>query len=288
MFQWKRLPDADADLTNSADTTETQIGAGIKVPNWARSIKAVRILHRLVTLTTDEEVAGYLRLNNDEETIDPLYLPLPIAQCLTGALGTHHGYEPIVFPLELAVTPNDIVRAYSAYDAATTGVHTMVAYLLFSSNPARFHLHAQKSAVQTQSTSSVTKAAAVATIATIAGKVSGLLGIWGYLVAGGGITAAQSVTGYVKILSDAAGWLEQNIPLNIQPSGLGTQISPNTKPVVAVHRDLLAEFDLQGVTKLPWPDIFPVSVPENFNFYGVMDGGNTAAPTGRFGLIWRR
>jgi len=231
-IQWRRIPKDDGAVTNSADTTETQIGAGISIPNWARSIKAVRICHTLVTLTTDEEVAGYIRIYNDNNTLEPLFLPLPIAQCLTGALGTHQGYEPIVMPLEAGVSPNDTLRLACAYDAATTGVHTMHGYVLFSSAEPRFHIHADKSAVQTQSTTSVTPAATAVTIDTIVGKTSAIIGVWGYFVAGGGITAAQSVTGYVKIKSGATGWMEQELPLNIQPSGLGTQIQPNTKPVI--------------------------------------------------------
>jgi len=285
--QWRRIPKDDGAVTNSADTTETQIGVGITVPSWAKSIKAIRICHTLITLTTDEEIAGYIRIYNDNNTLEPLYLPLPIAQCLTGALGTHIGYEPIVVPLEASVTPNDTLRLACAYDAATTGVHTMHGYVLFSTLPAKFQMHAQKSAVQTQSTTSVTAAATPADIETIAGKVSGILGAWGYVVAGGGITAAQSVTGYVKIKCGALGWLEQEMPLNIQPSGLGTQITPNTKPVLMIHKSLIEDFPISGATILPFPEIFNLETRQTFTFVGYMDGTNTAAPTARFGLIWK-
>jgi hypothetical protein len=286
MFQWARIPDLDVDLTASADTTETQIGTGIRIPNWAKSIIAVRILLRYLALTTQEEVCGYLRLNNDENTIEPLYLPLPIAQTMTGAIGTHFA-DPIVMPVEIPVTPNDILRAYTALDAATTGSHTMVVYVCFSSRAARFKMHSQKSAVQTLSTASVTRTT-VQTISTIAGRTSGIIGVWGYIVAGGNITAAESCTGYVLIESNAAGWLTQRLPLNLQGSGLSTQITPFTRPVISINKDIYAEMlDISGLTVLPFPDIFPVATAENFNFYGMADGGNTAAPTGRYGLIFK-
>lgn len=289
VMKWLRLPANDAALTASADTVETQIGTGITVPDWAHSIKALRICHTLLALTTDEEVCGYIHLYNDNNTLEPLYFPLPIAQALTGALGIHNGYEPIIMPIEAPVTPNDVVRAACAYDAATTGAHTMTAYVLFSSQSPRFHLHSQTAAIQTESTTSVTAATTPTNISTIAGKTNAILGAWGYVVAAGGITAAQSCTGYVHIKSSSLGWQEQEMPLNIQPSGLSTQITPATKPVMMLHKSIYQDVLPQGVTLEPFLEEFglPSQAVTVFSFVGYMDGTNTAAPTMRFGLVWK-
>lgn len=284
MFQWARLPDADGALTASSDTTETQIGAGLRVPNWAKSIIAVKTIHTLLALTTQEATSGYLRLNNDENTIEPYYLPLPLCVTLTGAIGTHI-IEPLVVPTEIKITPNDILRAYSAFDAATTGVHTMTAYVCFSSREARFNTHIQKSNLQTLSQSAVTRPT-VQTISTISGKTSQILGAWGYAIAD--ITAAESQSAYALIESNAQGWLTQRIPLNYLGSGLSTQITPITKPAFAVNKELFNEQHMiSGGQVEAFPDAFPCKTAENFNFYGMMDGANTVAPVGRFGLIWK-
>jgi len=284
MFQWARLPDADGALTASADTTETQIGTGLRVPNWAKSIIAVKTIHTLLALTSQEGTSGYLRLNNDENTIEPFYLPLPLCKTLTGAIGTHV-IEPLVVPTEIKITPNDILRAYSAFDVATTGVHTMTAYVCFSSREARFNEHIQKSSLQTMSSSAVTRPT-VQTISTISGKTSQILGMWGYALAN--ITAAESQSSYALVESNAAGWLTQRIPLNYLGSGLSTQITPITRPAFAVHKELFNEQPhISGGQVEAFPDAFPCKTAENFNFYGMMDGGNTVAPYGRFGLIWK-
>jgi len=283
MFQWKRLPDLDAAGTNTNDTTEVQIGAGLTVPTWARSIKAIHIHSIMLALTTDEEISGYLRLANDQGTLDPLNFPLPMALGLAAAAGEHLTF-PITYPCEHNVTPNDIVRAYAALDTLTTGVHTLQAYILFSSQAARFNMKAQKSAVVAASATANTEAGA-ATIQTIADRTRDLLGIWAYVNMHGGVTAAQTVGGYVKVKSSVAGWLEQVFPTNILGSGLGTDIATITKPMFAVI-DQLRQY-LDGVSIIPFESPFPVNGRASFNFSNYMDGTNTNAPELRYGLIWR-
>jgi hypothetical protein len=287
MFQWIRLPDKDVASTASNDTTETQIGTGFQIPPWAKSIKAIRIAHTLLALTTNESVSGYLRLNNDGNDLEPFYLPLPLAQTLTGAIGTHM-YEPIVYPTEIPVTVSDYIRAYCAYDKATTGVHTMTAYALLTDQAAKFTMHAQKSALQTLSTTEVTMPT-VQTINTIANKTSGILGMWGYHYPDGGITAAQTATGYMLVRSNAQNWIDQRIPLNLYGSGLSTQITAPSKPVFASTPFWDTNtYEFSGITKLAFPSEFPI--PKNaqigFDFYGLMDGVNTSAPKARYGLMW--
>lgn len=288
MFQWVRLPDKDVAGTASNDTTETQIGTGFQIPPWAKSIKQIRIAHTLLALTTNESVSGYLRLYNDNNTLEPFYMPLPLAQTLTGAIGTHM-YKPAVYPVEIPVSTSDYIRAACAYDKATTGVHTMTCYALFTDKPANFQMHAQKSSLQTMSTSDVTYPT-VQTISTIAGKTSNILGFWGYHYPDGGITAGQTLTGYMAIRSNAAGWIDQRIPLNLYGSGLSTQITPPSEPVFAVmpyYDTNLYEFS--GAQRLAFPQAFPVPKQStiNFDLYAVPDGTNTGAPKARFGMIWQ-
>lgn len=282
MFQWRRLPDADAAGTNTNDTTEVQIGTGLTVPTWARSIKAVHMHSILLALTTDEDVSGYFRLANDQGTIDPLNFPLPVITELAGAQGGHLHF-PMTIPCEHSVTPNDILRVYAALDSTSTGVHTLQAYILFSSSGPRFEMKAQKSAVVAASTTANTEAGA-ATIQTIAKKTRELLGVW-YYVNMTGVTAAQTVGGYVVLKSNAAGWLTQQFPTNLIPSGLGTDIPVITKPMFAVPPQLREYLD--GAGYIPFETPFPVGGRESFNFTNFMDGTNTNAPLLRYGLIWR-
>ncbi len=283
MQQWKRLPAADAAGTNSNDTTEVQIGAGLGVPSWAKSIRALHAKLTLLALTSDEEVAGYIRLANDEGGLDPLNFPLPIAQTLTGAIGTHIT-RPVTVPCFHSVVKHDTIRAYAAFDAGTTGVHTLQAYLLFSSKSVPFEMKAQKSAVIAASATANTEAGA-ATLSTIAGKTSGLLGFWAYITAAGGITVAQTPGGYVKIASDMKDWVTQRVSTNMLTSGLSTAVLGNTRPMVCAIEEVLKRCD--GVGKLPFPDIFPVDTKQDFDFTNYMDGTNTAAPGGRYGLLWK-
>jgi hypothetical protein len=282
MFQWLRLPDADAAGTNTNDTTEVQIGTGVAVPTWARSIKALHVHSILLALTTDEDVSGYIRLANDQGTLDPLNFPLPVITELAGAQGGHL-HLPLTLPCEHNVTPNDTLRAYAALDSASTGVHTLQAYILFSSQGARFNMKAQKSALVAGSATANTSAGA-ATIETIAGKTRDLLGCW-YYVNITGVTAAQTVGGYVKVASNAAGWMEQRLPTNMLGSGLGTDIPIITRPMFAVISQLREYMD--GVSYIPFETPFPVGGRQSFNFTNYMDGTNTNAPQLRYGLIWR-
>jgi hypothetical protein len=283
VMQWKRLPDNDAAGKASSDTTEVEIG-NLTVPEWARSIIAVHIHPILLALTSDEEVSGYFRLVNDENTLDPLNFPLPIAQTLTGTTGTHFTF-PVTVPCFHDITKNDTLRVYMALDAATTGAHTYQAYVLLSSRAAPFQMKADKSDVVSASTSANTKSGTVTTINTITDRTSEILGVWNYFVSAGGITAGQTVGGYIIVESDLAGWLTQRIPTNIMPSGLSTVIQELTQPVISVPPLLRPYID--GLHYVPWIEPFRTTGKQGFKFENIMDGTNTNAPKGRYGLIWK-
>lgn len=292
MHQWVRLPDNDAGGTNSSDTTEVAIGS-IRVPEWAKGLIAAHIHITALALTTatatTELINGYFRLYNDKNTIDPLNLPLPMSVCLTGAIGTHNGPLTLTLPAFSKLEKNDTLRAAMAFDGTTTGVHTSQIYLLLSSEDAPFQLHADKTTVITSNTTANAASAANYTINTVAGRTNGILGAWGTLIAMP--TAAQTVSGYAKISSKSSGWVDQQIPLPTQPSGLSTQITPFTQPVWCtvpelVHNDRWGQLASQ-VTYLPWPAIFPTTAAETYNVRTYMDGTNTQAPIGRVGLIWK-
>jgi len=142
-------------------------------------------------------------------------------------------------------------------------------------------MKAQKSAVIAASTSANT-AAGSATIATIAGRTRSVIGCWNSLFAYP--TAAQSFGGYINIASNAAGWLTQKIPTSILASGLSTQIDPFCQPVVSLPEDFRKYID--GAYYIPWFEHFPVGTKQDFVFTNYMDGTNTVAGAGRYGLIW--
>lgn len=281
MFKWLRLPDADAAGTNSNDTTEVQIGTGLTIPDWARSIRYAHTHIIYLAETTAEEVAGYFRLVNDKNTLDPLNFPLPLITQITGALGTHVVEDMVTAYCEHEITPNDVLRAYAALDAATTGVHTIQVYLGLSSQDAKINLKSQKSAVVAGSATANAESTTT-TIQTIADRTKEVIGMWNYFVSD--ITAAQTMGGYVKMKSSVAGWQEQRIPTNTVPSGLSTQITPLTKPVICTLEEWMHKY--QGYHVLPWFDRFPTKTRQSFDFSVYMDGTNTNAPNGRYGLMW--
>lgn len=281
MLKWMRLPTADAAGQASNDTTEVQIGSGITVPDWVKSVRALHYHVVALVLTTKQTIAGYIRLQDDSNVLDPLNFPLPLCTVLTGAIGTHIFEDQVTVPCPHNLPPNDTVRAYAAFDEATTGVHTLQAYIALSSHPAPIQLHAQKSAVIAASATANTKAGA-ATLSTLADKTSELLGIWNYIYAYP--TVDQTCGGYITVESAVKDWQKLEIPTNMIPSGLSTQVTPLTKPIMAVAPDLVSM--LSGFTVLPL-DPHPVKGKQDFNFANFMDGTNTVAPAGRYGIIWK-
>lgn len=293
MQQWIRLPDADAAGTNSNDTTEVQVG-NVRVPEWAKSLVAAHLHITALAVTTAantpaEQLCGYFRLYNDQNTIDPLNWPLPEAVALTGAIATHIGPLNITVPAFSKLTKNDTLRMAAAFDDATTGVHTFQGYVLLSSKDVPYQLHADKTGVITSNTTANAQSAANYTINTIAGKTNGVLGLWGSLIAMP--TAAQTVSGYAKVSSKALGWVDQQLPLPVQGSGLSTQITPFIKPTAAVIPELSWHPQygklLSNFSEYPWPEVFPTTAAETYNVRTWMDGTNTVAPIGRVGLIWK-
>jgi len=202
---------------------------------------------------------------------------------LTGALGTHFG-QPITYQVEAEVKPTDTIHVYFALDAATTGVHTIQAYIKFSSHSPAFHMHSQKSAVIAASATANTEAGS-ATLSTRKDMSSEVIGFWNYVTGAGGLTAAQTVGGYITVNCTADRWQAQEIPTNILPSGLGTEVDIFTAPMWIVPKNLFAS----GVHNIEWEDPFPVSNQKvDFVITNRMDGTNTGAPGGRYGLIWKR
>jgi hypothetical protein len=284
-WQTLRLPDKDAAGTaeNATSTTETQIGTGLTVPDWAHSITHITFKTIALALTTKELINGYFRITNDKNTIDPLNFPMPQAVCLTGAIGTHISPLEITFPCYHDVDPTDIVRVYFAEDADLAGLHTHQAYLTFSSEKAPINMKCEKSAVIAGSATANTRDGA-ATINTIADRTKAILGFWNSLMTYP--TAAQTFGGYIRVKSSVLGWLEQIMPTSQLGSGLSTQITPLSMPSVMLPKDLLAECD--AVYKRLFPREFPMkNTRTGFDFENWMDGTNTVAPSGRYGLIYR-
>jgi hypothetical protein len=178
----------------------------------------------------------------------------------------------------------DTLRLYAGLDAGTTGVHTIQGYVLFSSDSAAFEMHSEKSAVIAGSATANTEAG-TATLSTIANRCSHVLGFWNYMYAYP--TVDQTCGGYIKIISSAEGWQTQEIPTNTIPSGLSTQVTPITRPVFAMP-DWFRK-DLSGYSFVKWEHPFPIAGKSKTDFVitNYMDGTNTVAPAGRYGIIYR-
>jgi hypothetical protein len=281
-----RLPADDAAGSNTNDTTEVQIGSGITPPSWAKSIDALHVHLIYLALTTTETVAGYVRLANDGGWIDPLSFPLPLVTALTGAIATHIVEDQVTIPVSCAVdgSKSDTVRAYAGLDETTSGVHTIQAYLHFSSESPPYRMHAEKTVATAGSATANTKGT-VATLTTLADRCSEVIGFWNYIYSYP--TAAQTCGGYISIESSATDWQKQEIPTNTCPSGLGTAVHPITKPVFAVP-EYLAKW-LSGYSVVPFKQAFriPNKAATAFKVASYMDGTNTVAPQGRTGIIYK-
>jgi hypothetical protein len=288
MEKWMRLPADDAAGTNTNDTTEVQIGTGLSVPSWAKSIKALHTHLIYLALTTKQTIAGYIRAANDENTIDPLNFPLPLVTALTGAIGTHVVENQVTIPVEASVEggKGDTLRLYAALDESSTGVHTIQGYVLFSSDAAEFEMHAEKTASTAGSATANTKGT-VATLSTLANRCSRVLGFWNYVYSYP--TVDQTCGGYVSIESSVPDWQKQEIPTNTIPSGLSTQVTPFTKPVFAGDPKWLLEHGLSGYTVVPFKHgiAIPNKAKSDFKLAFWMDGTNTVAPAGRMGIIYK-
>jgi len=289
MDKWVRIVANGTADTGSNDTTETQVGAGVSVPTWAKSaIQGVFALGDL-TQTTAESVSGYARVYNDNGTIEPLYMPLPVIGASLAGAAAGQLHFPTSFPILQNVEPNDYLRLGAAFDIATTGVHLLGGYVLFSDKPVSGRIHCQKMAY-TAIPDDISESSVV-DIKTLAGKTSKLLGILGYAVIGGTAIAAESGDSYLRVKSDAAGWQEQQLALNHENASLGADSYQITQPVSYVYKDVWGIQDyFDGFHKrVLGMSAFPVKDIETFKFsaHNTRDVGDTMDRGFRGFLLWQ-
>lgn len=286
--QWARIvADGTAD-TASNDTTEATIGSGIAVPTWAKSIIQAVFSLGTITMTTAEDVAGYFRIDNNANTIDPLNWPMPVIPANLAGAAAGQMHFPVSVPVFQNVTPNDTINIKAAFDGATTGVHLFGGYLLFSSRPAPFRLHAQKMAA-TAIGDGLSESSQV-NIETLADKTSQLLGIWGYQNIGGTVVAADGSEPYMRVKASLPNWVEQRLPLNVENACLGADSYIVTKPVVYLYQNSgLWDFFNGFHTRMLGFENFPVNGRQSFTFSAqhTRDVNDSADAVFRGGLIWR-
>lgn len=289
--QWRRfVADGTAD-TNSADTTETAVNtAGLTVPDWAKSIIQAVFDLGDITQTAAESISGFLRIYNDNNTIDPLYFPLPVIPANLAAAAAGQMHFPVTVPVLQNVDKNDVIRMASAFDLATTGVHVIGGHLLLSSDEVPVRIHARTMA-STAIGDALAQSAKV-DIETLAGKTSALLGIWGYQNVGGTMVAAESTQPYGRVESSLPGWLEQRLPLNHINACLGADSYAITKPVLYYYKengiqleDYFDGFHKRILGKRP----FPVTGRQAFSCSAqhTRDPDDTIDAIFRLGLIWK-
>lgn len=283
MFQWQRLIADETAGTTSTDTTEVEVG-NVKVPGWARSVLYAKGLYHGTVMTTTEDLGGYFRLVNDENTIDPLNFPLPPAGGLAGAASSLITL-PVTVPAFFDVTPNDTLRMYAAFDSAMTVNDIFDGYVCFSNKSAPMKMHIQKTAFSA-GTDTLAGSAEV-TISTIAGKTREILGIIGYVTAGSAFTVSESLCGHLVLKSVALGWVDQDLNIGNITGSLGADTNFLNMPFVYATKGLLEDFD--GFAKSVWPDPFPLTGKEDFTvkYYNDRDIGNNIDPSWRMFLIWR-
>lgn len=235
--QWVRIiANATADQ-NSSDTTETPIGTtGVKVPTWARSVVQAAFSLGTITMTTAEDVAGYFRIYDDNNNIEPLYFPMPVIPANLAGAAAGQMHTPITVPVLQPVVANEILRMAAAFDAATTGVHLFGGYFLFSDQPVGRRIHCQKMAA-TAIGDALAESGEVS-IETLDTKTSKLLGIIAYHNQAGTSVAAEGTEPYLRVKSRLSGWQEQQLPLNIINASLGADSYAFTKPVCYLYKDV--------------------------------------------------
>lgn len=284
MFQWVRIPLKDAAGTATTDTTEVQIGGDYAIPTWAKGLWAAHFQLNPLALTDKEEISGYFRIIDGNESLKPLNLPIPINAVLTGAIGTHIAPLGITLPCMHSIEPNDTLAAYMALDAATTGAHVAALELLLSSIAPPLNMHVEKSAATAFGQTAGTLTTAV-DIKTVARKTAAIIGAMStFLVYP---TAAETFAGHMKIESDEEGWLTQRLPTPTLGSGLSTQITPYTLPVVSLPIDLKPW--INQAMYVPWLEEYPVAGngKATFSFQNTPIQNQTVAGAGRYFLAWR-
>lgn len=259
--KWVRIVANGTAATNSNDTTETEIGSGVTVPPWAKSVLQGRFTLGTITMTTQEDLAGYVRIYNANNDIEPLYFPMPVVPANLAGAAAGQMHSPVWFPVMQNVTAGDTLEMAAAFDAATTGVHVFDGYFLFSSQPVGLRIHSQKMAI-TAIGDALAESAEV-TIKTIANKSSKLLGILGYANIGGTVVAAEGIEPYLRVKSDLEGWQEQQLPLNVLPASLGADSYIQTKPVAYLYRDAAALRDWFDGFHRPWLGVSGPALPSS-------------------------
>lgn len=286
--QWKRIIANATAAQNSADTTVTQIGSGIVKPSWAKSVLQAIVNLGTITMTTAEDISGYFKVWDDSNIIDPLYYPLPVIPAnLAGAAAGQMNF-PVSVPVMQNIPDDDTVKISFAFDAATTGVHVVDGFLLFSDKQVPLRLHAQTMAA-TAVGDALAESAEV-TIDTSSGKTSALLGIWGYSNIGGTAVAAEGTEVYARIKANLVGWQENQIALNVHNASLGNDSYSITQPVVYNYLDNGLERFFDGFHRRILGDtLFPVSGKQTFTVsaHNARDVNDNIDSIFRIGLIWK-
>jgi len=187
----------------------------------------------------------------------------------------------ISVPCFSRIKPKDTLRVYVAWDAATTGVHTLAAYLLLSDQDVPYQMHSEKSAATGAGQTAGTLTTGV-DISTVEGKCRQVLGFGAsFLVYP---TAAETFGGHINVESDEDRWVTQTMPFGMAGSGLSTQITPFTLPNFMLPLDLKPWFD--QVIYSAFPNPFPLEGTGKFTFKNTPIADQTVAGTGRYFLYY--
>lgn len=118
------------------DLAETQVGADLVLPSWARSILAIRPMVANATPTTVEQVNHKLHLTSEDFKVVPFeVLCAPTGACV-GANAGAQAPEPPWYPMNCPVNGGDRLKVFGTGLVALTTAAYMMCQIIFSDKKA--------------------------------------------------------------------------------------------------------------------------------------------------------
>lgn len=195
--------------------TETQVGADLVLPSWARSILAIRPMVQNATPTTVEQVMHKIKLMSDDFAVQPYEVLCAPTAATTGASGGVQAPEPPWYPVNCPINGGDRVKVFGNELDALTVDANMMCQVVVSDKKAGAQLHARVGTLTTLGAAGVYTAGTPYTI-TGGNSLKELIGFAG----GPGVTL-EGLIGFLEFRSnDFKDPTPLKVPMNPMSPGI--------------------------------------------------------------------
>lgn len=248
-------------------TTKTLLGgANLILPDWARSIVAVRPVVNIDVPTASESVIAKLILESDDFNVGPYeVLAAPLGACL-GATVAPFAAKPEYYPVNCPVSGGQL-KIYGQALVANTAAPVMSCAVVVSNQPPKGkQKYAKMGTLTSTGTTASTEVSGTTYNFTKSTRITELFGV----IAPDTVQAADALSGYIRYNStEYTHVTPAKLELNPSPGGLSTIFSSK----------------IDGVSREP------VSIPTNtgqvtIQDYLYMDVAPTAAGSFVSGVIF--